>query len=228
MSFWDKANSDPTNANPDPANKDANTNASANQTSPAELIAEALKPFGEQFTQLNQRLSTIEENSRPKPKPVEVAELTSVYEDENAAFNQRLTPIAMRQLELEARMVRDDVRREYDDLGFGDMWKQYAGEIDQFLSGSPLVTADGKSLRGDPAYIRNVVDMVLGRAARTKGLKFNGKEQNFFLESAGGNASDSGSTANDGLTDKQRKVFERMGVPVADGKKTMDKLTFIN
>lgn len=226
MSFWDKKETvvDPTNANPDPVPGDA----SASQPNPAELIAEALRPFGEQFSQLNQRLSQMEENSRPKPKAIEPQEVTSVYEDENAAFNQRLTPIAMRQLELEARMVKGDIQREYEGLGFGDMWRQYAGEIDQFLSGSPLVAADGKVLRGDPAYIRNVVDMVLGRAARTKGLKFNGKDQTFFLESAGGGAEGSASPANDGLSDKQRRVFERMGVNSADGKKTLEKLQFIN
>jgi hypothetical protein len=217
---------DPANADPDKKPAD-DPNKPAEKT-PAELIAEALKPMADNFNAINTRLQMIEENSKPKPKPVDPPAVASVYEDEDAAFNQRLTPVVLRQLELEARMIKDDIRREYEKDGFGDMWDQYASEIDNVLSGSPLVAADGKPLRGDPGYIRNVVDMVLGRAARTKGLKFNGKEKTFFLESAGGSTEGAGSPTNDGLTDKQRRVFARMGINPADGKKTIEKLQFIN
>lgn len=213
----------------DPANVDSvvDPNKPPDKTQ-AELIADALRPFGDQFTALNTRLAQIEENSKkPEPK-LEPRTITSVYEDEDQAFQQRLTPVVLRQLELEARMVTGDIKREYEAAGFGDMWNQYATDINGVLEGSPLVTAEGKPLRGNPDYIRNTVDMVLGRAARTKGLRFNGKEQTFFLESAGGTSNGGNTATNDGLTDAQRKVFARMKIDPAQGKATLDKLQFIN
>lgn len=199
----------------------------APEKSPAELIAEALQPLSQQFTEMRNKLDAIEQNSVKKPDPVTPREITSVLDNEDVAFNQRLTPVVMRQLELEARVVKNDIKREYTDAGFGDMWREYEKQIDESLNAAPLITADGQPLRGNPAYIRNVVDMVFGRAAREKGMRFDGQKKSFFLESAGGSGSPTPAQVDDGLTDSQRKALNKWGIPVEEAKKTMAKLKFI-
>lgn len=195
---------------------------------PAELIAEALKPFGETLTNLSAKIDAVEQaTKKPEPKQTEPDQPMSVLDDENIAFAQRLTPLMLRQLELEARIVRSDIKAEYVSAGYGDLWNQYDKEINMVIEGSPIVAPNGKPMRGDPEYIRNVVDMVFGRAARKAGMRFDGKSKGFFLETGGGADGPTRQPENDGLTDGQRKVFGRMKVSLDDAKKVMGKLKFV-
>ena len=200
------------------------------EKSPAELIAESLKPVVEGFTQMRADIEELKNRTKPAEKPFKPAEMPSVLDgDEDAAFNARLSPLVAMQLELQARVVTTDVKNEYNALGFGELWKQFEADINQQLSSSPLVSPDGKILRGNPDYIRNVVDMIIGRAARQKGLRFNGSDNRFFLEDAGGSAEAARKSEElAGINEKQRKVFERMGVSLEDAKKTMSKLEFVS
>ena len=216
--------------NPDAAAADGA--AKVEERSAADLIAEsistALRPFAQRLDEVAQRVDEVATQTRkPEPK-AEPIQTTSVLENEDAAFAQRLTPVVMRQLELEARMVRNDIKAEYAGQGFGDLWAQFEAEINTTLEGSPLVDGVGKALRGSPDYIRNVVDMVFGRAARKAGMRFDNKAKQFFLESASGDSGRSVVPTDDGLTDGQRKVFARMGVPADRRKEVMSKLTFVN
>lgn len=201
------------------------------EKTPAELIAEsvnaALKPLADQFSSLSQRLEGIEQNVKKPEKSNEPTEVPSVFDNEDAAFATRMTPIVMRQMEFEAKVVRNDIKREYYDAGFGDAWQQFATEIEATLDNSPLVDGSGKPLRGNPDYIRNTVDMIFGRAARKGGVRF-GKDKNFFLESASGSSEQGKPNPADGMTDTQRRVFERMGISLEDAKKTMSTLKFVS
>src|SRR5215468_4797057 len=87
----------------------------------AEQIAEAVAPFKEGIETMRAELETLR---KPKAPPVAPTEPTSVLDDENAAFAQRLTPILAKQWEIEARMVRDEVEKEYEAAGFGDLLKE--------------------------------------------------------------------------------------------------------
>lgn len=200
----------------------------------AEQIAESLKPLTDGFTKLNERIDKFEQTVVTKPPSRaeadrERVEPISVLDDENAAFAQRIGPVLMRQLELESRVVRNDVRAEYARAGYGELWEQYEKDINAVLDGSPLVNGQGQPLRGDPQYIRNTVDMVFGREARKAGMQFGGKSKGFFLESAAGSDDhNTNAPANDGLTDAQRKVFGRMKVSADDAKKVMAKLKFVS
>jgi hypothetical protein len=215
-----------------PASNPEVKDAPKGEKSPAELIAEslgaALKPLTEKLDSYGARFDALESNTRkPQPK-AEPTEITSVLDDENAAFSQRMTPIVLRQLELEARIVRSDIKAEYASAGYGDLWSQYESEITNVLDSSPILTSEGKPMRGDPQYIRNAVDMVMGRAARKAGMRFDGKSKGFFLESASGSDNGSHQPENDGLTEGQRKVFGRMKVPLDEAKKVMAKLKFVS
>lgn len=203
------------------------------EKSPAELIAETLGGFeqrmSDRFTEFGNRVQAIEESTRKPVVVAEPGETPSVFDNERAAFAANIGPVAMRQLELEARVVLREIKDEYVAAGFGDMWSQFVKEITGTLENSPLVGGDGRAIRGNPDYIRNTVDMIFGRAARQKGVRFNGKDQTFFLEGASGEANGGAAGAtNDGLTEKQRKIFQRMGIDPAVGAKTRAKLEFVN
>lgn len=204
------------------------------EKTPAELIADSLKPTLDALTQrfdtFENRIKTVEDQTKPREpnQPVNQEGPTSVLDDENLAFAQRLTPLMARQLELESRIVKTDVKNEYISAGLGDTWLQFEGEINGVLEQTPLVKADGSAYRGDPQYIRNVVDMIFGRAARKGGMKFDGNKKSFFLETGSGGVEGGGQPEADGLTESQRKVMARMHVPIDDAKKVIKKLHFVS
>jgi len=196
----------------------------------AEIIAESLKPLTEGMASLRTEI----DGMKAKPAPKERAEVASVLDDEDTAFAQRLTPIMQKTLEMEARMARTDVETEYRNLGFGDLWEENRKEIDEFLNNSALVSQDAQgkavALRGDPNYIRNVVDMVIGRTARKGGIRFDGKDKKFFLEDTTGDGGGNLSRKrldSEGLTNKQIEAAKRFGIPIAEFAKAAKKLDFV-
>lgn len=197
----------------------------------ADQIAEAVGPLKEHITKLEGELAEAKKPKREVAKP----EVASVLEDEDAAFNQRLTPILAKQLEIEARIARDDVEREYRQQGFGDLWDNNRKEIEKILSDTDLVRFDVESQRpvphrGNPDLIRNVVDMVIGRAARKEGIRYSSKDKKFFLEDASsGEPSFISRRAETGagLTKKQIEAAKRLGIPVEKYKEAASKLNFV-
>jgi hypothetical protein len=220
---------------PQMANEPTNPEKTPDTTSTksiAEIISESLQPFSAKFDKIQQ---DIDEIRTPKPPVRTVSqERVSVLDDEDAAFNQRMTPILQSQLELEARYNRDQVKAEYVEAGFGDFWRENEKRINDKLSTSPLVQPDGNGgvlkLRGDEQYIRNVVNMFMGEAARAGGVKFDGAKKTFFLEGANGGESAAGSRAaeTEGLTAKQVKLAQRLGIPMDAMKKSVSKLEFVS
>jgi hypothetical protein len=186
----------------------------------AELISESIKAELEPFkAQVMQAISEQVQSLKPKPPDPNAnpPENISVLDNEDAAFNQRMSPLLQVELDTRAELMRDRVAREY-----GESWNHFAADIDATLKQSPI------QLRADPAYIRNVADMVIGRKARENGFRFDSENKKFFIEDSGGSASvDAKQPDTSGLTDKQRKVFERMGVPMERAKEVMSKLEFV-
>lgn len=213
-------------------------NPPKSEKSVAEMIAESLKeglrPVQEGFAALRQDIDEVKKRTEPKaPKePPKPTEIPSVLDDENVAFNVRMAPIMQRQLELEARQARNDVKMEYIAEGYGDIWKEYEKQIDERLQGSSLVRQreDGQivPLRGDPEYIRNTVRMLFGEAAMKGGIKFDTGKKTFFLEGAGG-GSESAEHAKDaeGLTAKQLAFAKKIGLTPEQMKKSVARLEFV-
>jgi hypothetical protein len=221
---------------PNPEVSSEKKDEGATGPSAAELIAAsvtaAINPLIESNKVLASRLEAVEASTkRPvRTEPTTVEQPASVFDDEDKAFAQHLGPLAQRQLEFEARVVKQEVKQEFVAKGYGDFLTKFAERIDTTLDNSPLVAGDGKLCRGDRVYIRNVINMVIGEEATNNKLRFDGKERGFFLESAGGDAGvNSGGVPDDGLTDEQRKIFLRMGVdPKTDGKKAIARLKFVH
>lgn len=207
------------------------------EKTPAELIAEsvgaavteAFKPITAKLNEFDTRLAEATKKPEPRQQTPEHPETPSVLDNEDLAFATRLTPFLLRQYEVEAKMARNEIKSEYVAKGWGDVWAANEAEISAVLDGSPVVGGDGKPVRGNLSYIRNVVDMVIGRAAQKAGLKFGGKDRGFFVETAGGESNGAGSgPVDDGLTADQRRVFNRMKVPLDKAKETVSKLKFVN
>ena len=216
---------------PDPINPEK-TPEKLNEKSVAEIISESLAPFAQRFDKLQQDIDVLK--TPPAPVRTVNAEKISVLDDEDAAFTQRMTPILQTTLEIEAREVMRDVKQEYIDAGFGAIWSQNETEIRNTLNGTALVQPDGqggaKKLRGDAQYVRNVADMIIGRAARAGGVRFDGSKKTFFLEGANGNEGTGGSKGaeTEGLTAKQVKLAQRLGIPLDKFKTTVGKLEFVS
>lgn len=204
----------------------------SSEKSVAEIISESLAPFSQRFDKLQQDIDAL--RTPPPPARREPTEIPSVLDDENAAFAVRMTPILQTTLEIEAREIMRDVKQEYVDAGFGAIWQQNETEIKGVLNGTALVQPDGqggtKKLRGDAQYVRNVADMIIGRAARAGGVRFDGAKKTFFLEGANSNESVGGakSAEVEGLTQKQVKLAQRLGIPLDKFKQTVSKLEFTN
>lgn len=200
------------------------------EKSPAELIAEAVKPFQETISALQGQIEELKVKTTPREK----REVTSVLENEDEAFNQRMTPIMVKTLELEAKSNLRDVEAEYRKNGWGDLWDENRKDIEDFLSRAQLVTNNEKgevvALRGNPEYIRNVADMVIGRAVKKGGVRFDAKDKKFFLEDATGDETviTRKEKATDGITKSQLKAAARFGLPIEDYKKAAAKLKFVD
>jgi hypothetical protein len=198
----------------------------------AETITGALAPLTSAIGEIKTRQEAFEARFQQKTQaqePTQPRTRTSIFDDEDMAIAERVAPLYQQNLELEASMVRDRVRSEYISKGYGPVWEQFSERINSLLDAAALIDNSGKKLRGDPAYIRNVVNMVIGEAATAAGLKFGGKDKGFFLESAsGGDGSSTTTPVADGMTEGQRKVFARMKVPVAEAQKTIGRLKFVN
>jgi hypothetical protein len=201
------------------------------EKSVADLIAEAVGPLKDHIGKLEADLA---EAKKPKPSGA-APDPVSVLDDENAAFNQRLTPILAKQLEIEARIARDDVEKEYRKQGFGDLWDKNRTEIEKILMNTELVRLDPSTqrpvpFRGDYDHIRDVADMVIGRTARKEGIRYDAKENKFFLEDAtSGEANFLGKKdVSKGLTKKQLEAAKRFGIPIEKYKDSVDRLDFVS
>ena len=200
------------------------------EKSPAELIAESLKPLTDAVAGLRAEFDDLRVRTTPKDK----REITSVLENEDEAFNQRMTPIMVRTLELEAKQNMRDIESEYRKAGYGDLWDENRKDIEDHLSKTQLVTNNDKGevvpLRGNPDLIRNVADMMIGRAVKKGGVKFDGKDKKFFLEDATGDETviTRKEKATDGITKSQLRAASRFGVPIEDYKKAAAKLKFVD
>jgi hypothetical protein len=212
------------------------------QKTQAELLAEALSPFAATLKTISDKVDSVEQRfqarqpSHSEGQPAQ-PQYASVFEDEDAAIGQRVVaavgPMYQQQLEMQADINREKVLGEFRAKGFGPTLEKFTERINSLLDVTPLVQPDGqgghKAWRGDKAYIRNTINMVIGEAAAAAGLRFDGTKQSFFLEGAnGGDGSTSSSSPSDGLTNEQRKLFSRYKVSPADAQKTIAKLKFFN
>lgn len=138
---------------------------------------ESVKPLRDELAELKAAAAT---RATPTPARTEPTEIPSVLDNEDAAFNARLGPVAVQTALLNARMTESEVLSDISAKGWGHLVPQIREVLEKQ---TPLQTKAGQGYRG---YVENVADMLIGKAAKDKGLRFDGQKQTFFLEDAGG------------------------------------------
>jgi hypothetical protein len=132
--------------------------------------------------EFNGRLQAIEESTRKPAAKVEQTEIPSVYEDENAAFAQRLGPLAVQIALTNAKMTENNIFSELRDKG----WGEYIDDVRKVIDDTPI---QEKAKPAYEQYLRGAVQMIVGRAAMGSGLR---REKNrFVLEDVGSGNSNS-------------------------------------
>jgi hypothetical protein len=183
-------------------------------------VDEALKPFNERLDSFDTRFKTLESNTA-KPAPKEEARtVPSVLDDEDGAFNARTAPlkeqtesVAVQTALLNARLTETEVLNEVASRGWGEIIPDVRAQLEQ----TPVQV---KALPTYAQYVRNCVDMIVGRKAQAGGLKFDGSKKTFFLEDSsgkGGDGKSSGMAEGDahylrtklGMTDAQIEAMQK-------------------
>jgi hypothetical protein len=78
-----------------------------------------------------------------------------------------------------ARITEGEILGEVSTQGLSE----FIPKIKEYFQNTPI---DRKGQADYAVYCRNIVNMVVGEAARTGGLRFDGNNKKFFLEDAGG------------------------------------------
>jgi hypothetical protein len=145
---------------------------------------------------LQDELAAVKTSATPKPRTENQETVTtpSVFDDEDAAFNAHIGPIAVQTALLNARMTETEVLSDISSQGWGHLIPQIRDVLEKQ---TPLQTKAGQGYKG---YVENVAAMLIGKEAKAKGLKFDGNKQTFFLED--------GAASNNPTTGKQRQLDE--------------------
>lgn len=162
---------------------------------------ESIKPLREEFNALKSKVESFETPRRESVR-TDPTEIPSVLDNEDAAFAARIGPLAIQTGLLNARMTESEVFSEISSKGWGHLIPQIREVLEKQ---TPVQTKVGQGYRG---YVDNVAQMLIGREAVSKGLKFDGNKQTFFLEDASGGGNPQGNKlraldqeANDGRID---------------------------
>lgn len=142
-----------------------------------EAIDAKLSPVNAAIQDVNKRFDSLETAARESAKPpVERREPTSVLDDEGRAFAERLGPLAYQNAVLAARLTESEIIGEMKEQGFGKLIPAVRTMLEQ----TPI---ERKAKEDYPAYVRNCMKLAFANEAMTKGVRFNGENDTFYLES---------------------------------------------
>ena len=216
------------NQNVDNADKDK-----PKEKTPAELIAESLKPVIDKFDAMSKDFDEFKTKAiqRPVQTREEIEQRTqqqpkaSVFDDEDQAFAQRMTPLAIETLNTKFELMFDRVKNEYARRIGEDAWNEIEPDVRKSLEDANV----NPVLRSNPQYIKNTIRMIMGEKAET-GFRFDSKDKRFFLEDTSHAAENAAKAPKpeDGLTPRQLKAAKSFGMPLDEYKKTLEKLEIVS
>jgi hypothetical protein len=198
------------------------------------LFAENQTTFTQKFTEIEGKIESLK--VKPPEKPADPAQPISVLDNEDAAFAQRIGPVAYQNYQMQARLTLMDIKEEYP----REVWQRFQKEISEALGKETVM------YQSNPQCVRNVCDMIIGRAAKDNGFRYDSKGKKFFLEDASqvdaqGNPQAEAEreyldfkVAFPPNRDGKQKVVSRksflegMGVTPEQSKKAMDKLQVVS
>jgi len=149
---------------------------------------EDLKPLQDKLNAYEARFGTIEEKmtTPARREPTETPTRTSVFDDEDKAFAERVGPLVVETIQLKARLVENDIINELKDKG----WGEYIPDIRKVLADTPVTE---KAKPTYETYVRGAAEMIFGKKAMEGGLRRDANKQRFIFaedEASGGNSND--------------------------------------
>jgi len=147
---------------------------------------ERMKPLKEGFEALKTEWDGIKAaaGKEPDPKETPPEELT----DEQKTARDRTTLLTL-SVQTNARITEGEVLSE-----ISANWAHLIPEIKGYFASTPV---QRKAMADYAEFCRNIKDMVVGKAAQKAGLRFDGKNQRFFLEDASAKTGGAESPLND-------------------------------
>jgi hypothetical protein len=137
-------------------------------------LDERLKPVTQRVETLATEWNGIKEAAnKPEPEKREPADITT---DPERWKQEALGPLQVQVVLANARITEKEV---LDSLG--QRWKHLLPQVQAMLDGTPW---QRKALPDYKDYVKNVLDVAIGKAARENGLRYDDQNQKFFLEDA--------------------------------------------
>jgi len=151
-------------------------------------LTERLDPLQKGFTELKGEWDGIKAAATEKPDPNNNGGGGEELTDEQKAARDRKSLLIL-SVQTNARITEGEVLSE-----ISANWAHLIPEIKSYFASTPV---QRKAMADYAEFCRNIKDMVVGKAAQKAGLRFDGKNQRFFLEDASAKTGGAESPLND-------------------------------
>jgi len=138
-------------------------------------VEEVVSPVRDSVKAMQDRWAELEKAATAPPPP-EKKDPADPNTDPQGWMREQLTPLAMQNIQTNARLTEREVLDEV-----APYWAHLLPEIKKMFAETALVR---KAAADYPIYCRNIVSLVVGKAAQEAGLRFDGQSKRFFLEDA--------------------------------------------
>jgi hypothetical protein len=149
---------------------------------------ERLKPLREGFESLKTEWDGIKAAAAKEPEPNNNGGGGDELTEEQKAAKDRTALLALT-VQTNARITESEIISE-----ISANWSHLIPEIRSYFQSTPI---QRKAQADYAEFCRNIKDMVVGKAAQKAGLRFDGKNQRFFLEDASAKTGGAESPLND-------------------------------
>jgi hypothetical protein len=144
-------------------------------------LEEKLTPIRTEVTGIKTKWENLEKVATAAADDGKNPDGSELTDDQKRQINERkLLGIS---IATNARITEMEILGEVSSQGLGE----FLPRIREYFQNTTL---ERKGQADYATYCRNIVDMVLGAAARNGGLRFDGQNKRFFLEDAGGKNND--------------------------------------
>ena len=126
---------------------------------------------------LREKVESLETSSRQPAKAAEPTEPADPSLEPERWKRENLVPLAVQNILTNARLTENEVLMRVD-----PQWQHLLPEVRKYLDQTPV---ERKAEKDYPEYVQNCIDLAIGRAAKTAGVKYDSKGQRFFIESGG-------------------------------------------
>lgn len=145
-----------------------------------ELVKNEMKPVADTVADLQGKWKKLEESAAADEHDNDNNDDANLTEEEKRRKNDEIEKRKILALSImtNARITENEVLQEVH-----TKFPEYESKIREYFANTPI---ERKGQADYAAYCQNIVDMVLGKAARAGGLRYDTSNKRFFLEDASG------------------------------------------